>query len=177
MAALLTIHSYRRYTPGMRTLITGGVKSGKSSKAVQLALESFAEPRYFVATAEPFDKEMRARIDAHKEHRADRFTTIEEPVHIDHAVQEHMILDCVTMWVNNILYYEKEHEWPEILDRFLAGLGEHVIIVTNETGLGNIPSDGYARRYNRLLGEANIRIANRVDRVLLMVSGYPIVVK
>lgn len=163
--------------PGMRTLITGGVKSGKSTRALQTAQEMFGRPRVFVATAEAFDDEMRTRIDAHKRERGETFETVEEPLYIDEHVCNNLLLDCVTMWINNILYYEKEDDWERILTRFLDGLGENAVIVTNETGLGNIPPDPKTRAYNRMLGKANMMVASAVDRVVFMVSGQALVVK
>jgi adenosylcobinamide kinase / adenosylcobinamide-phosphate guanylyltransferase len=161
----------------MRILITGGVKSGKSKRAVDLALDMFKTPRTFLATAEAFDDEMAERIARHKESRSGLFETIEEPVYMGRFAREDLVLDCVTIWINNIMHYDKESEWEGILDRFLSGLGKNAVIVTNETGLGNIPEDAYSRRYNRLLGEANIAIAGWADRVEIMVSGLPVKVK
>ena len=98
-------------------------------------------------------------------------------MYIDRAVTENIVLDCVTMWVNNILYHHKEAEWEQILTRFLNGLGRNAVFVTNETGLGNIPADSLSRRYNRFLGEANRRIAASADKVIFMVSGIPMRIK
>ena len=64
-----------------------------------------------------------------------------------------------------------------ILSRFLDGLGKDAIIVTNETGLGNIPMDSVTRKYNRYLGAANCLTASRMDQVYFMVSGLPLRVK
>ena len=100
----------------MRTLVTGGVKSGKSSYALVLAQE-FAEPRFFLATAEAFDDEMKARIAKHREDRAGRFTTIEEPLAIQDKVCDRMILDCVPLWLNNMLYYGREAEIEAVQSR------------------------------------------------------------
>ena len=163
--------------PGMRTLITGGVKSGKSSKALELALASFDKPRIFLATAEAIDAEMEERIKTHRQSRGVAFETIEEPLYIDRHTNNNLILDCVTIWINNVLHYEKEPLWERMLADFLRGLGENAIIVTNETGLGNIPADAFTRHYNRLLGKANVTIASFVDRVLFMVSGFAVQVK
>jgi adenosylcobinamide kinase/adenosylcobinamide-phosphate guanylyltransferase len=178
----------------MITLITGGIKSGKSSRALEIALKSgqfqgLQTPVSFIATAECTDKEMELRIARHREerarHRSDSgavFVTIEEPLELGKAIvaaENGGVVDCIPMWVNNLMYYQREAEFPAILDAVLAGLqsGKDWVIVTNETGLGNIPFDAETRRYNLLLAEANRKIAAIADRVELMVSGIPLRVK
>lgn len=169
----------------MRLLITGGVKSGKSRRALELARSLWQVPRYFLATAEAFDEEMRARIERHKQERRtpqgeDEFITIEEPLWINRAIQHcsgPVIIDCIPLWINNVLYYQKEGDFLSIREEFISGLPPDCIIVTNETGWGNIPADSLTRRYNLLLGETNILLAQKVDQVELMVAGIPVRIK
>ena len=157
----------------MSVLITGGVKSGKSSYALQIA-EKWTGDKYFLATAVAFDDEMKAKIIRHQAERDPSFVTIEEPVHIDRHVQGPMIFDCVTLWMNNIFFQEMEDRWEEIMGDFLSRMPTDIVIVSNETGLGNIPADSMTRRYNNTLGNANKMIAAAVDEVYLMVSGIPL---
>jgi adenosylcobinamide kinase/adenosylcobinamide-phosphate guanylyltransferase len=165
----------------MLILLTGGVKSGKSGRALELVRQEFRFPVTFIATAEVLDEEMRVRIKRHQEERAaDGFTTIEEPLEIDQAIAragDSVLLDCVPMWVNNIMYYKREDDFSAILDRFFENMRSNCVIVTNETGLGTIPFDEATRRYNMLLAEANKRIAARADQVELLVSGIPVRIK
>ena len=160
----------------MRTLVTGGVKSGKSGYALVLAQE-FAEPRFFLATAEAFDDELRARIARHREDRAGQFTTIEEPLAIQERLCERMILDCVPLWLNNMLYYGREAQVEGAVADIIARLPRDIVIVTNEIGWGFIPADPLSRRYGDLLGLVNARLAAACDRVVLMVAGVPLAVK
>lgn len=161
----------------MRVLITGGVKSGKSRRALQLAA-GFAPDRWFLATATAFDDEMRARIAHHRAERAaSSFMTIEEPIAIDTVLRERMVLDCIPMWLNNLFFAQRESDWEPILDRLIAAMPLDIIIVTNETGMGVIPADPMSRRYGMVLGMANARLAAAVDRVELMVAGLPLRVK
>ncbi len=160
----------------MRTLITGGVKSGKSAYAL-LCAERFDQPRYFLATAEAFDDEMKIKIARHQEERQGKFITIEEPLAIHAAVRENIILDCIPLWLNNMLYYGREADIEAELERFLQRLPRNIVIVTNEIGLGFIPADALSRRYGELLGRINIRLASACDDVILMVSGLPVYVK
>ncbi len=159
-----------------RLLITGGIKSGKSSYALERA-EKLSGIKNFLATAIPFDKEMEDRILKHKRERGSEFLTIEEPVDINLHHQDNLILDCVTVWMNNLFYQEKEKDWEEILKTFLSVTRKNIIIVTNEVGLGNVPMDPVARKYNEYLAGANKMIASSMNEVVLMVSGLPLWVK
>jgi len=161
----------------MKIMISGGVKSGKSRYALELADKLFPGERTFLATAIPFDGEMRERISRHQQERGSSFTTVEESVEIHKQAGENLLLDCVTIWMNNLFHYKQEDRWEEILEKFLKSLGENAIIVTNETGLGNIPMNSVTRKYNRYLGAANYKIAAEMDSVYFMVSGIPIKVK
>ena len=160
----------------MRTLITGGVKSGKSSHALVLARE-FPEPRRFLATAEAFDGEMADRISRHKAERAGRFITVEEPLDIQDRLQENMILDCVPLWLNNMFHYGREASIDFAVETIIARLPENIIIVTNEIGMGFIPADPLSRRYGDILGRINARLAAACDQVILMVSGIAVAIK
>jgi adenosylcobinamide kinase/adenosylcobinamide-phosphate guanylyltransferase len=204
----------------MPTLVTGGVKSGKSRHALDLAKSEFGPRRFFIATSAILDEEMTERIERHRAERkapdgTDLFETIEEQVRIDEALVQALagavvgvagsngktgleslagiqprvlpgirpgdragvLVDCLPMWVNNLMYHKRESEFDTILESFIRAMSGDVIIVTNETGLGNIPFDAETRRYNILLAEANRRIAAACDRVVLMVSGIPLRIK
>lgn len=165
------------YGQAMRTLITGGVKSGKSTRALELARAFPDGSRLFVATALPFDDEMRDRIARHKAERGPEFVTREEPIDIDRAIGPRMVLDCVPMWLNNLFFQEREQDWEAILDRFIAAMPEDAVLVTNEIGMGVIPADPLSRRYGVALGLANARLAAAADAVELMVAGIPLRVK
>jgi len=160
----------------MKTLITGGVKSGKSSYALSLA-DSFQGEKLFIATATAFDAEMRERITRHRQERDVSFKTIEEPLNLDMVTGENIVLDCLTMWMNNLFFRGKEEKWEEILATFLDNLTNNAVIVTNEVGLGNIPPDTMSRKYNTYLAAANKLTAGKVDRVIMMVAGIPLVLK
>ncbi len=160
----------------MSVLITGGVKSGKSAQAL-LAAEPWEAPKYFLATAVAFDDEMRDKIRRHRIERSSMFETIEEPLRIDLHVHDRLILDCVTLWMNNVFFDEMESQWEGILRRFLGRMTDNTVIVTNETGLGNVPADQLSRRYNNALGRANRLIAEAVDEVVMMVAGIRLRIK
>jgi adenosylcobinamide kinase/adenosylcobinamide-phosphate guanylyltransferase len=162
----------------MRTLITGGVKSGKSRHALEIAAGFGARPRpFFLATARAFDEEMRLRIARHRAERDPRFETVEEPIAIHEKVRDQMVVDCIPMWLNNIFFDGREDEIDAILGTFIDRLPRDIVIVTNEIGMGVIPADAASRRYGITLGVANARLAAACDRVVLMVCGIPLEVK
>ncbi|MDR2632531.1 MAG: bifunctional adenosylcobinamide kinase/adenosylcobinamide-phosphate guanylyltransferase [Treponema sp.] len=165
----------------MIIFITGGVKAGKSSRALELVKQRGQFPVSFIATAEALDEEMRARIQRHQEERASlgAFLTIEEPLALDQALLKApspAIVECIPMWINNLMYYRRDGDFHALLERCIQAM-QDVIVVSNETGLGNIPFDEATRRYNLLLAEANRRIAAAADRVEFMVAGIPLKVK
>ncbi|TFG60650.1 MAG: bifunctional adenosylcobinamide kinase/adenosylcobinamide-phosphate guanylyltransferase [Spirochaetales bacterium] len=160
----------------MRILITGGVKSGKSRFALKLADEHFKK-KLFLATAIPFDDEMKARIARHREERDSSYTTIEEPVYLDRVRGDNIILDDITVWLGNLLHNGIEDEWETILLGFLRNCGQNAIIITNETGWGNIPADPSVRKYNRYLGTANMLLAEHCDEVYACMAGIPLKIK
>ncbi len=160
----------------MKVLITGGIKSGKSSYALKIAGE-FQGQKTFVATATAFDEEMKHRIEIHKKERDPGYKTLEEPVYIQKAAGENMVLDCLTMWMNNLFFNGIEDQWKGILTSFLDSMPDNTVIVTNEVGLGNIPPDRVSRKYNEYLAAANKLTAEKVDRVIMMVAGLPLILK
>jgi adenosylcobinamide kinase/adenosylcobinamide-phosphate guanylyltransferase len=168
----------------MIVLITGGIKSGKSRRALDIAMEEWKAapeaPVSFIATAEALDDEMKIRIKRHQEERKGRgFITIEEPVDLDKAIASalpRVLLDCLPLWVNNVMYYKREDDFSRLLDASIRNMKD-CIVVTNETGLGNVPFDEVTRRYNLLLAEANRKIAAAADRVELLISGIPVRIK
>lgn len=173
----------------MITLITGGIRSGKSRFAVKLAGErASGHPKCFLATAQALDMEMKFRIQNHQKERGDHFRTIEEPIYLARAVEKaqkefHLLLvDCLTLWVNNLLFHLDGR--PEEIEREIEALIQVVrlkdarmIFVTNEVGLGVIPDKASARRYIDLLGKVNQELAALSDEVIFMVSGIPNFIK
>ncbi|MFP3091235.1 bifunctional adenosylcobinamide kinase/adenosylcobinamide-phosphate guanylyltransferase [Treponema sp. TIM-1] len=169
----------------MIMLITGGIKSGKSSRALRIAREEWPFPIHFIATAQVTDEELGLRIRRHQEERARLggdagFVTIEEPLELGEALSRagpYAVVDCIPMWINNLIYHKREADFSGILGAVIRGLRQNRIVVTNETGMGNVPFDETTRRYNELLAEANRKIAEAADRVELMVSGIPLRIK
>ena len=172
----------------MVTLITGGSRSGKSTHAISLATADATNPRRcFIATAEALDDEMRARIAHHRATRPPEFVTIEAPLDLEATIvalearTDVAVLDCLTLWVSNLIGAGLED--GAILaraDSFAAALRRasfQIIVVTDEVGWGIVPDHPIARRFRDLLGWTNQKVAQLADEVLLMAAGYPLRLK
>ncbi len=168
------------------TLITGGARSGKSRYALALA-QQYPAPRAFIATAEPLDDDMRRRIERHRQERAGDFVTLESPLDPAERLAAFptdtrvAVLDCLTVWLGNLLHHDPNVDGlrPQI-SRFLEMLDAppcDLIVVTNEVGAGIVPHNDLARRFRDEAGTLNQQVAARADRLILMVSGYPLMVK
>jgi adenosylcobinamide kinase/adenosylcobinamide-phosphate guanylyltransferase len=169
------------------TLVTGGIKSGKSSWAQQQA-ERLSGTRAFVATAQALDDEMKDRIAKHRQARGDAWVTFEEPKDLVSLMDDItgrfdiVLIDCLTIWLSNLLTICQMDE--EAAVRQIAGLSacfsrtsSRVFVISNETGMGIIPADPLSRLYQRLLGSLNSEVAAAADEVYLMVSGIPVKIK
>lgn len=167
------------------TLLTGGSRSGKSRYALEIA--SHYTHKAFIATAEPFDDEMQLRVSRHKEERGPNFITIEEPVDLAGAIRalpvdtEVAVVDCLTVWVGNLMYKfgDEEDSYPQI-DDLLQALQSppcDIVLVTNEVGMGIIPDNAVSRKFRDLAGSLNQRVASVADKVIITVSGIPLVLK
>ena len=166
----------------MKTLILGGVRSGKSRYAETLASAS-GGPVSLIATATADDEEMAARIENHRRHRPAHFAVIEEPLRLAAALARApapvVIVDCMTLWLSNLIERDPQNVGAEMA-AFTAALAGHpgdCILISNEVGFGVIPVNPLARRFCDLSGELHQELARRCDRVLLMVAGMPLTVK
>lgn len=155
-------------------LVTGGARAGKSRFVVNEVADG---PVCFVATAEALDAEMGERIVRHRAERPAEWSTIEAPVELPQAIVAAppgaVIVDCLTMWVSNLLLRERPLPLDELVEALLAREGE-AWVVTNEVGLGIVPDNPLARRYRDELGRCNQRVAAVADRVSLLVAGLPL---
>ncbi len=163
------------------TLVLGGARSGKSRYAEGLARGHEGQKTY-IATAEPFDEEMKARIDKHRADRAaDGWTTLEAPLAVADAVKDaqgFVLLDCVTVWLSNLMHYEKDIRAE--VGHLLAALsvsGKRIVVVSNEVGLSVVPENRMARRFRDEQGFLNQRIAEIADEVVFVAAGLPLKLK
>jgi len=163
----------------MKTLILGGIRSGKSRLAVQLGL-----PVTYLATATADDAAMVQRIAAHKDARPAHWQTIEEPLALGDALAQVsgacIIIDCLTLWLTNLLLCDDDrrlHKEQENLLTILTQSTSPIILVANETSMGIIPLGELTRRYCDLAGSLHQRLASTCDRVVFTVAGLPMMLK
>lgn len=181
----------------MLTLILGGARSGKSDLAQRMAQASGRDV-VIIATMEARDDEVRAKIAAHQASRPGHWRTIEEPIAIEREIDRapagsFVLLDCVTMWVANLLLVRLDPEGDDVIDAapvvdeivraaetFVAAAAVHdgdVVVVSNEVGLGLVPPYAAGRAFRDALGAVNRVIAARADRVYFVVAGLAVEMK
>ena len=199
--------STRQTVPPRLIVILGGARSGKSAFAERLAANS-GRSVAFIATATAGDDEMRERIARHRASRPKGWHTLEKPLDLARAVHravelaDVLLLDCVTLWLGNVLLREsgrrEKDEEAEVEFHTTGGLFDEValkeieallsavkllgpnktlIVVTNEVGLGIVPAYPLGRLYRDTLGYVNQRLAQAADRVYLMVAGMAVDIK
>jgi adenosyl cobinamide kinase/adenosyl cobinamide phosphate guanylyltransferase len=163
------------------SLVLGGARSGKSRYAERL-IAARPPPWVYLATAEPGDEEMRARIAAHRARRGPQWKTIEAPHDVAATIVTcqpmPVLVDCMTLWLSNMMLAGADIE-AEIgaLERALDAATAPVVLVANEVGGGIVPDNPLGRKFRDLQGMLNQRIAARADRVVLMVAGLPLAIK
>lgn len=169
----------------MKTLILGGVRSGKSRLAEQLALES-GLPVTYLATAQPGDPEMAARIAHHRQRRPGHWRLVEEPYQLAEALREHardghcVLVECLTLWLTNLLLDPDPSRYRRQREALLAALPTlpgRIILVGNETNMGVIPMGELSRRFCDESGWLHQELAQICERVLLTVAGLPLTLK
>jgi adenosylcobinamide kinase / adenosylcobinamide-phosphate guanylyltransferase len=165
----------------MKTLFTGGVKSGKSRLAETYILERTGMDKpYYLATTEFFDDEMQARIEMHQRRRQDAFITLEEPVRLFDTLKEcrrPVLIECVSMWINNMLY----HQIPEVAIlqelELVLQIPCDMVLVVNEVGLGVIPDNALARQFADLSGKAAQLMGHYCEHVFFCSAGLKMQLK
>lgn len=169
----------------MLELIVGGARSGKSRFAERLAAESGLAVSY-IATSQPLDGEMTERIAHHRERRPAHWTLVEEPLQLPRvlraqaAAERCLLVDCLTLWLTNLLMLDDAARLAEERDALLEcldGLPGRILLVSNETGLGVVPLGELTRRYVDEAGWLHQAVAERAQRVTFMVAGLPMTLK
>jgi len=181
------------------TLILGGARSGKSDLAQRLAAASGRDV-LFVATMQPGDDELRLRVEQHRAARPPDWRTIEATHDVAGAMEQHarpgeiVVIDCMTMWVSNLLI-ERLGDGDDVpaaaalaaaddvaaRARALAGRAAafdgDVVVVSNEAGMGVVPAYPLGRAFRDALGAANNAVAVEAERVYWLVAGLALELK
>jgi adenosylcobinamide kinase/adenosylcobinamide-phosphate guanylyltransferase len=164
-------------TKAKLTFVLGGARSGKSRYAEAL-VQANPAPWTYVATGQAWDDEMRARITQHRGARPPGWRTVESPLDLAAglATADPVLVDCLTLWVTNLLMEDRLPDWPVLLAA-LDARSAATVIVSNEVGLGIVPDNALARRFRDIAGRLHQQLAARADCVVFMVAGLPMVVK
>ena len=169
----------------MLQLILGGARSGKSRLAEKLADGSGLAVTY-IATSQPLDGEMNERVRHHRERRPGHWALVEEPVELARVLRDNaradsfLLVDCLTLWLTNLLLLEDPQRLSAERDALLACLAElpgEIVLVSNETGMGVVPLGELTRRYVDEAGWLHQALAERCQRVVLTVAGLPLTLK
>ena len=160
-------------------VLLGGARSGKSALAQRLA----GEEATLIATAAGLDSEMEERIRRHRAERPSGWTTVEETIELGTALadvgpQSSVVVDCLSLWVANLL----EAGWADgaveatagSVAGAAAGRAGLTVAVSNEVGMGIVPVTPLGRRYRDVLGRVNASWVEAADRALLVVAGKAI---
>jgi adenosyl cobinamide kinase/adenosyl cobinamide phosphate guanylyltransferase len=161
------------------TLLTGGARSGKSTIAVDAATRS-DRPVTFVATAEPLDDDMAERIRRHRDERPREWSIVEEPLDLvgalEGAADGHVVIvDCLTLWVSNLVGSGMAADAVEPLAARAASAAASragaTFVITNEVGSGIVPIAAEVRGWRDLLGRVNAAFSSKADEAYLIVAG------
>lgn len=167
-------------------LYMGGCRSGKSRLAEEYCRGQF-ESRTYVATMMFFgDEEMNQRIDLHRKQRGTSWHLVEEPYDLCGLLRSTtedgvLLIDCLTMWLTNLLLADKtDEEVEDQVKEFCSLLGKPpctIVLVANEVGLGVVPESALGRRFRDLAGWTNQQVAAGCQRVFFVAGGLPLVLK
>lgn len=168
---------------GRVILYLGGVRSGKSRSAQNRA-ESTANELVYLATAQPGDAEMAARIRRHRAERGERWRTVEASLDLPQALVQNddarrtLLVDCLTLWLSNLMLaaHDVRNARQSLIDA-LANINATVLLVSNEVGMGIVPGNALARRFRDEAGWLHQEVAAVADEVWLVTAGLPLPLK
>ena len=167
------------------TLVLGGARSGKSRYAQRFAEDHWPRPVY-LATAQALDSEMADRVRLHQSQRGPRWRTVEEPIEVARTIAspaldgDGILMDCVTIWLSNVLLQEGEDACTRRRTELLEALRARrnaVVLVSNEVGMGIVPESALGRTFRDLAGWLNQDLAAVADTVVFVAAGLPLVLK
>ncbi|MDP2247842.1 MAG: bifunctional adenosylcobinamide kinase/adenosylcobinamide-phosphate guanylyltransferase [Nitrosomonadales bacterium] len=171
------------------SLILGGARSGKSAYAEQLAINSGLEVTY-IATAQVYDAEFQARIHHHQLRRPESWELVEEPHFLAKTLKAHaamkrcLVIDCLTLWLAQWICADckppQDPTWRQEREHLLTSLNTlpgHIILVSNEVGMGIVPLGEINRQFQDEQGRLNQAVAKIADEVVFVAAGLPLKLK
>jgi len=163
-----------------KALFIGGIKSGKSLHAEIFALKNSKLPPVYLATTEFIDEEMQERISHHKLQRSENFLTVEEPLNLLEVIRPMktlVLIECTTMWINNMLHHGFKYEDIEEHVHKLLELPHEIVFVQNDVGAGIIPDNALAREYIDISGKISQLLGQHCDKVFHVIAGISTQIK
>ena len=170
-----------------KIFVLGGCRSGKSSYALETAQKFSGDNRVFIATCIPHDDEMKQRVARHQAERSQAWETVEAPLLLPEAITEKsrtadaIIIDCLTLWVSNLLMESTDSKKLEMpIPRLTEAIENSqcaLVLVSNEVGHGIVPENKLARQFRDQVGFVNQAVAGCADEVIWTVAGIPVTIK
>jgi len=158
----------------MKALFIGGIKSGKSFNAEKYTLTLTTQRPIYLATTEFIDDEMQKKIAAHKRQRQEQFITIEEPLKLYDVMKEReevILVECLSMWINNMLYHGFSYEEMEEEIERVFTLPNSIVFVLNDVSATVVPQNKLAREFIDISGKLSQKIAAASDGVFHTIAG------
>ena len=159
----------------MKTLFIGGIKSGKSLQAEKYTQKLSQGKPLYLATTEFIDDEMEQRIAKHKEQRAEEFLTVEEALELAKEIEatqsSAVLVECLSIWVNNMLYHEKSFADMQAEINRVMIQKKDIVFVINDVSCGVIPNNKLAREFVDANGKIAQLVASECDEVYHVVAG------
>ena len=165
----------------MKTLFLGGIKSGKSKNAESYTLALSKKKPYYLATTEFFDEEMQEKVNLHKLQRKENFYTIEEALALTKTItqlnNEFVLVECISMWLNNMLYHKYTHQ--QILQEIdiLCKLPNNLVFVLNDVSCSVVSDNSLVREFVNLSGIISQKLAKSCDEVYHVTAGISVKIK
>ncbi|GAB3478764.1 bifunctional adenosylcobinamide kinase/adenosylcobinamide-phosphate guanylyltransferase [Marinomonas epiphytica] len=169
----------------MKHLVLGGVRSGKSAFAEE-TVAKYSDSVCYIATSQAWDNSMAERVRKHQDRRPESWQLIEEPISLGETLAslngsgKAVIIECVSLWLTNLLCLEDEARLAVEKQAFLTAVEAFdgsLVIVSSEVGLGIMPMNEMARRFGDEVGELNQMLAKLTERVTLVAAGIPMPLK
>ena len=169
----------------MLQIILGGARSGKSRLAEQIAQKS-QKTVIYIATAQANDAEMQQRIQHHQQQRPTEWQLIEEQLYLaeclekNDAAEQIILVDCLTLWMSNLLMDSNPDLQMDQCRKLLAilpKLKSDIILVSNETGLGVVPMGEITRKFVDESGRLHQQLGQIAEKVVFCVAGFPMILK
>lgn len=164
----------------MKALFIGGIKSGKSFHAEQYALKYSKQLPIYLATTEFIDEGMKERIQQHKLQRSQNFLTVEESMNLFESIRPMkslVLVECVSMWINNMLHHGFEYEDIQEHIQKLLNLPQDIVFVLNDVGSGVIPDNALARKYVDISGKVSQLLGQNCNNVFHVIAGISTKIK